>query len=42
MPKEIENNSAKKDAKESVNPPENWGDVELKEDSDRPKGPAQS
>lgn len=42
MPKETESNSAKKEAQEAVNPPENWSDVELKEDSVRPKGPAQN
>lgn len=33
---------AKEGAKEAINPPENWSDIELKENAaDRPKGPAQ-
>ncbi len=31
----------KEDAQDVINPPESWGDVELKEESNRPDGPGQ-
>jgi len=43
MSKEKESEIKKEDANTIINPPDNWSDVELKEDAkDREKGPAQT